>query len=62
MNSAQCYVAVWMGQEFGDNGHMYVAEFLRFKLETITTLLVSYIPMQNKSVLKVNSGTSLLII
>lgn len=24
MNSAQCYVADWMGQEFVDNGNMYI--------------------------------------
>ena len=23
-NSAQCYVAAWMGEEFGENGYMYV--------------------------------------
>ena len=22
-NSAQCYVAAWMGEEFGENGYMY---------------------------------------
>ena len=23
-NSAQCYVAAWMGREFGENGCMYI--------------------------------------
>ena len=23
-NSAQCYVAAWMGEEFGGNGYMYM--------------------------------------
>ena len=23
-NSAQCYVAAWMGGEFGENGYMYM--------------------------------------
>ena len=24
LNSAQCYVAVWMGGEFGEDGYMYM--------------------------------------
>ena len=23
-NSGQCYVAAWMGREFGENGYMYI--------------------------------------
>ena len=23
-NSARCYVAAWMGREFGENGYMYM--------------------------------------
>ena len=23
-NSAQCYVAAWMGEEFGENGYIYM--------------------------------------
>ena len=45
--SAQCYVAAWMGGEFG--GRMYTcictAESLCCAPETITTLLISYIPI-----------------
>ena len=43
-NSAQCYVAAWMGGEFGGEWiHAYVtAESLCCTSETITTLLISY--------------------
>ena len=49
-NSAQCYVAAWMGGEFGGEWiHVYVcmAESLYCPSETITTLLISYTPIQN---------------
>ena len=43
-NSAQCYVAVWMGGEFGGKWYVYVcvcmAELLPCS-EIITTLLIS---------------------
>ena len=44
-NSAQCYVASWMGREFGGEWiHVYVcmAESLYCPSETITTLLICY--------------------
>ena len=47
-NSAQCYVAAWMGGEFGGEWiHVYVcmAESLCCPSETITTLLISYSPI-----------------
>ena len=49
-NSAQCYTAAWMGGEFGGEWiHVYVcmAESLCCPSETITTLLISYTPIQN---------------
>ena len=49
-NSAQCYVAAWMGGEFGGEWiHVYVCmdESLCCPPETITTLLISYTPIQN---------------
>ena len=49
-NSAQCYVAAWMGGEFV--GRMdtciYMTESLPCSPETVTTLLISYAPTQNK--------------
>ena len=49
-NSAQCYVATWKGGE--SVGRMdtciCIAESLRCSPETITTLLISYTPIQNK--------------
>ena len=53
-NSAPCYVAAWMGGEFGGEwipGYM-MAESLHCPPETITILLISCIPIQNKRVLK----------
>ena len=48
-NSAQRYVAAWVGGEFGGEWeHVYMAESLRCPLETITTLLSGYTPIQNK--------------
>ena len=50
-NSIQCYMAVWMGGEFGEEW-IHVYAWLTYTLhcspETIRTLLTGYIPMQNK--------------
>ena len=46
-NSAQGYVAVWMGG-LGENGDIYMAESLSCSSETITTMLISYTLIQNK--------------
>ena len=52
-NSAQCYVAAWMGGEFGGEWiRVGMAESLCCSPETITTLLISYTPKQK--VLKIN--------
>ena len=53
-NSAQCYVASWMGREFGGEWITYIcmAESLYCPSETITTLLISYTPIQNKKLKK----------
>ena len=43
----------WEGS-LGENGYMYMlAEFLHYSHESITTLLISNTPMQNKK-LKIN--------
>ena len=50
-NSAQRYVAAWMGGEFGREWIcvlICLAESLRCSPETITTLLVGYALIQNK--------------
>ena len=48
-NSAQCYVAACTGGGLGENGYMEcTAEFLLCSLETTTTSLISYTPIQNK--------------
>ena len=46
-NSAHCPVAAWMGGEFGGEWiHVYVRQSpLSYTPETITTLLISYIPV-----------------
>ena len=58
-NSAQCYMAVWMGGEFGGDGctyiYTYMAESLCCSPETITTLLTGYTPTQNKKFFKKNN-------
>ena len=52
-NSAQCYVAAWMGGEFGEEWiHVYMAESLQRSSETITTLLIIYTPIQNEKLKK----------
>jgi len=51
-NSAQCYMAAWMGGEFGGewiHTRTCMAESIHCSLETITTLLIEYTPIQNKS-------------
>ena len=49
-NSAQCYVATWMGGEVWGRMDpcLCMAESLFCTPETITTLSVSYTPIQNK--------------
>ena len=48
-NSAQCYVAAWMGGGFGGEWmRAYVCLSLCYSPETITTLLTGYTPIQNK--------------
>ena len=48
-NSAQCYVAAWMGRGFiGEWVHAYVkAKSLHCSFETIATSLIGYTPIQN---------------
>ena len=41
-NSAQCYVAAWMGGEFGEK---WMAESIGCPPESITILLIGYIPI-----------------
>lgn len=49
-NSAQCHVAAWMGGEFwGEYTCICMAESLRCLPETITTLVISYTTIQDKS-------------
>ena len=46
--SVQCYVAAWMGGDFGGEWihvYMYGSESLCCSPETITTKLIAYIPM-----------------
>ena len=53
-NSAQCYVAAWMGRSLGENGDTCIcmAEPLCCPPETIITLLISYASIQNKKFYK----------
>ena len=46
-NSAQCYVAAWMGGAFGggENGCRFMYDC---SPETITALLIGYTPIRNK--------------
>ena len=51
-NSAQCYVAAWMGGDFGGEWihvYMYGSESLCCSPETITTLLINILPYKMKS-------------
>ena len=49
-NSAQCYVAAWMGEGFGGEWiHVYVQlSPFAVRLKTITILSIGYIPIKNK--------------
>ena len=49
-NSAQCYVAAWMGREFGGEWiHVCIwLSLFTIHLKPLTTLLISYISTQNK--------------
>ena len=48
-NSTQCYVAAWMrGQFGGECVYICMTESLPCSPETITTLLISCTPIQNK--------------
>ena len=53
-NSAPCYVAVRMGGEFGGRMDTCIcmAKSLHYSPETVTTLLISYTPIQNKKLKK----------
>ena len=44
-NPAQCYVVAWMGGSLGENGYMHMYDC---SPETVITLLISYIWLQNK--------------
>ena len=47
--SAPCYLAAWMGGEFGGEWiHVYVWLSLCCSPETLTTLLIGYMPIQNE--------------
>ena len=52
-NTAQCYVAAWIGGEFGGEWiHVYVwLSPITVHLK-LTTLLIDYIPIQNKKLKK----------
>ena len=57
-NSAQCYVAAWRGGHFGGEWiHVVVWRSLSCPSESITTLLVGYTPIQNKT-FKMNNTPS----
>ena len=51
-NSALCYVAAWMGGVGRMDTCICMAESLCCPPETITTLLISYTPTQNKNLKK----------
>ena len=53
-NSGQCYVAAWVGEEFGERIYVYVwLSPFTVHLETITTLLITCTAIQ-KSLKKKN--------
>ena len=55
MEFCSVYVPAWMGGEFGGEWkHVCMAESLWCPPETITTLLINYIPTQNKKLKKIN--------
>ena len=45
--SVQCYVAAWMGREYGMDTHICMAESLFCLPITQHSLLICYIPIQN---------------
>ena len=47
-NSAQCYVAAWMKRSLGENGYMYMYGWALAVHLKLTTLLISYSPIQKK--------------
>ena len=53
--SARCYVAAWIGGEFGGEWiHVHVmTESLCCAPETITTVITGYTPVQNKKFKKI---------
>ena len=53
-NPIPCYLATWIGGEFGGRMDtcMHTAESLCCPPETITTLLTGYTPIQNKKFFK----------
>ena len=55
-NSAQCYVAAWMGEDLGERMDTCtcMAESLHGSAETITTLLTGYTPIENDFGVKKN--------
>ena len=53
-NSAQYYVAAWMGVWGRMDTRILMAEPLCCVLKTITTLLISYIPIHNEKFKKLN--------
>ena len=53
-NSAQCYVAAWIGGEFGgEKIHVYVWLSPFCQPETITTLLIGYTTILDKKLKKI---------
>ena len=52
-NSAQCHVAAWMGQGFGEEWiHIYVWLSPFAVHMKLTTLLIGYTPIENKKLKK----------
>ena len=51
-NSAQCYVASWMGGEFGGEW-IHICVWVSPFDVTFTTLLIGYIQIQNKKLKKI---------
>ena len=49
-NSAQCYVAAWMGGEFEENVYVYMYAYVCCAPEI--TFLIGYISIQNKKIFK----------
>ena len=51
-NSAQCYVAAWMGEDLGERMDtcIYMDESLHLSPENITALLIGYIPIKKLKV------------